>query len=110
MVVARFVILPYLLFAALGGVGVASSAQPPESQLEDGVASPQKLVQSADDDAGGDDNEIADGDFDDDVLPSSTPAIAPAAPAAERPLIATPLAPKTTARDPLYRPPRLASA
>jgi hypothetical protein len=111
VIVARLVILPYLLFAALGSIDVApSSALGPDSQLLTGVASPQKQMQSADDDAGGDDEEIADGDFDEDVLPSATPTIAAAAPASDRLLIAAVHTPRSASRDPLYRPPRLASA
>lgn len=109
--VARLILLPYVCFIALGGVRLDAAKPSVQSQLQSGVTAPQKSLQS-DDDASSDDDDgdVTDGDFDEDFLPSTTPAIAPALPTGDRLTVAPLHAPKSAARDPLFRPPRLASA
>jgi hypothetical protein len=109
--VARFILLPYVCFLALGGVRLDAAPPPPvSSQLQDGVAARDKQLQADDDSQDGDDDELADADFDEDFVPSTTPAIAPAAPTNDRLTLVPVHAPLSAAIDPLFRPPRLASA
>ena len=112
MGVARLIILPYVCFLALGGVRLdrAAPVQPVHSLFQDGVADRDKQLQADDDSQDGDDDDLADADYDEDFVPSTTPQIAPAAPTGARLTLAPVHAPLSAAIDPLFRPPRLASA
>jgi hypothetical protein len=107
---ARFALLCYVVVAGFGSVDTETCAPPDMPRLLAANAPAHEQLQSADDDANDDDDDLVDADFDDDCLPSTTPALIAALPVGARLTLAVEHAPASASRDPLFRPPRLASA
>jgi hypothetical protein len=107
---ARLAILCYIVVAAFGSVDAETCVPQGGPRLLAANAPAHEQLQSADDDANDDDDDVVDADFDDDCLPSTTSALLVALPPCARLTIAAERAPASASRDPLFRPPRLASA